>query len=46
MQRFYGSQTFLKLTDVDTGLYLDASASVYDLYRNESIYGRIVQNEI
>lgn len=46
MQRFYGSQTFLKLTDVDTGLYLDASASVYDLYRNKSINGRIVQNEI
>ena len=46
MQRLYTSQTFLKLTDPETGLYLDSSASVYELYRNENRSGRIVQVEI
>lgn len=46
MRAFYTSQTFLKLTDPETGLYLDSSAAVYELYRNENVNGRIVQNEI
>lgn len=46
MRRFYTSQTFLKLTDPQTELYLDSSASVYELYRTENRCGRIVQDEI
>lgn len=46
LRRLYTSQTFLKLTDPETGLYLDSSASVYALYLGESERGRIVQSEI
>ena len=43
---FYMSQTFIKLTDQKTGLYLDAPASVYSLYQDERKYGRLIQNEL
>ncbi len=45
MERFYTSQTFLKLADQETGLYLDSSPAVYVLYQDERKYGRLVQNE-
>jgi hypothetical protein len=43
---FYDSKVFAKLNDVQTGLYLNSSAYVYDLFRDELRNGRIVQNEI
>lgn len=35
MQRFYTSITYEKLLDEETGLYLEGSAFVYDIYRDE-----------
>ena len=46
LNQFYTSQTFSKLIDQETGLYLDASASVYALYQDEQEAGELVQNEI
>lgn len=46
LNRFYTSQTFIKLTDQETGLYLDSPASVYALYQDERKYGKLVQNEL
>ena len=46
MQIFYNSQTFNKLTDIDTGLYLESSAYVYTIFQDEMIYGHLVQAEI
>lgn len=46
MQIFYSSQVFEKLQDVQTGLYKESSAYVYDLLKDELNFGRIVQAEI
>jgi hypothetical protein len=46
MSRFYTSTTFSKLQDVETGLYLNSSAYVYDLFKVESEQGMLTQNEI
>ena len=46
MQRLYSSETFSKLNDEETGLYLESSAYVYDIYKNEKTNGRIIQEEI
>lgn len=41
MDMFYTSKTFEKLTDVETGLYLDGSAYVYERFKQEQkdLYG-------
>ena len=46
MQIFYNSQTFDKLTDIETGLYLESSAYVYTIFQDEMIFGLLVQTEI
>ena len=46
MSRFYNSEVFSKLSEVETGLYLCSSAYVYDLFRDELQNGKIIQNEI
>ena len=46
MNRFYNSEVFEKLQDVETGLYLMSSLYVYDLFRDELNFGHIVQAEI
>lgn len=46
MNLFYNSQTFDKLTDVETGLYLESSAYVYGIFQDEMRFGKIVQMEI
>ncbi|MBP3261024.1 hypothetical protein [Pseudobutyrivibrio sp.] len=46
MNYFYESQIFDKLQDVNTGLYRESSAYVYDLYKDELNFGHIVQAEI
>lgn len=33
MDLFYGSKTFDQLTDVETGLYLQGSAYVYEMFK-------------
>lgn len=35
MHRFYNSKTFENLHDPETGLYLEGSAFVYELYKDE-----------
>lgn len=35
MERFYLSDIFEKLSDVETGLYLDGSAYIYELLKRE-----------
>lgn len=46
MQKLYNSQTFLKLNDTETGLYLESPAYVYDIYKSERANGRIIQEEL
>jgi hypothetical protein len=46
MTWLYSSAIFEKLFDSETGLYLQSSAYVYDLLRDELQNGRIVQREI
>lgn len=43
MNRFYSSQTFDKLQDSDTGLYLEGSAYVYGIFLDEMRYGSLEQ---
>lgn len=45
MRRFYNSELYEKIMDPETGLYLEGSAYIYDLYEN-SENGRLVQCEI
>jgi len=37
MELFYMSDTFQKLTDIETGLYLEGSAYIYDMFQKEEI---------
>lgn len=46
MNLFYSSQTFAKLNDSDTGLYLESSDYVYTLFQDELNFGKIIQTEI
>ena len=46
MNFFYNSETFNKLTDSETGLYLESSAYVYGIYQDERNFGKFVQLEI
>lgn len=46
MNLFYSSQTFVKLNDVVTGLYLESSDYVYTLFQDELNFGKIIQTEI
>lgn len=46
MQIFYNSQTFDKLMDIETGLYLESSAYVYGIFQDEINFGNLIQAEI
>lgn len=46
MNIFYNSEVFEKLQDVETGLYLESSAYVYELFKDEMNFGHIIQAEI
>lgn len=46
MREFYLSSVFEKLHDESTGLYLEGSAYLYELYKSERRDGVLVQNEI
>ncbi|MCM1306799.1 MAG: hypothetical protein NC303_05850 [Firmicutes bacterium] len=45
MDVFYNSATFEKLTDPETGLYLESAATVYEIFKAEQETGKIVQAE-
>lgn len=46
MNKFYNSEVFEKLQDQETGLYLESSEYVYDLFKDEMNFGHIIQAEI
>ena len=46
MSLFYNSGVFAKLSDIETGLYLNSSAFIYDMFCDELSHGVIIQNEI
>ena len=46
MNKFYNSKVFEKLQDKETGLYMESSEYVYDLFKVEINFGRIVLAEI
>ena len=46
MQRLYTSETFSKLNNIETGLYLESPSYIYDIYKSEKENGRIIQQEI
>ena len=46
MRLFYTSEVYKKLLDEETGLYLESSAYVYDLFKSEHENGKLLQNEI
>ena len=35
MEQFYLSETFAKLNDIETGLYLEGSAYIYEMLKRE-----------
>ncbi|MCM1182234.1 MAG: hypothetical protein NC337_02535 [Roseburia sp.] len=46
MRIFYNSQTFDRLTDIETGLYLESSAYIYGIFQDERNFGKLIQAEI
>lgn len=46
MRLFYLSETYEKLLDGETGLYLESSPYVYDLFKDEYTYGKLIQAEL
>ena len=38
---FYNSETFAKLSDEETGLYVESSSYVYEILKSELKYGKI-----
>lgn len=46
MELLYKSTLFEKLSDIETGLYRESSAYVYELLKDEVANGKFVQIEI
>ena len=46
MKPFYSSETFEKLYQIETGLYLESAAYVYGIFQDERNFVKIVQAEI
>lgn len=46
MKLFYSLETFEKLYQIETGLYLESAAYVYGIFQDERNFGKIVQAEI
>ena len=46
MKLFYSSETFEKLYQIETGLYLESAEYVYGIFQDERNFGKIVQAEI
>ncbi|MGL6197872.1 MAG: hypothetical protein ACRC3H_02960 [Lachnospiraceae bacterium] len=45
MRLFFTSDTYEKLLDEETGLYLEGSSYVYEIFKDECEHGYIIQNE-
>ena len=39
--QFHNSETFTKLSDENTGLYIESSAFVYEIFKDEVRFGKI-----
>lgn len=46
MNLFYSSKIYEKLIDSETGLYLESTPYIYDLFKEELKNGLVVQAEI
>ena len=45
MNKFYNSKVFEKLQDKDTGLYMESSEYVYDLFKDEINLGALFKRK-
>lgn len=45
MQRLYSSELYSKISDFETGLYLEGSPYLYEIYKAERENGKLVQLE-
>lgn len=45
MKVFYNSETYEKILDEDTGLYLEGSPYMYEILKDEMEQGHLIQNE-
>ena len=45
MKEFYNSEVYDRLCDTETGLYRESGGYVYELYKTEKKYGRLIQTE-
>lgn len=45
MKVFYNSETYEKLLDEETGLYLEGAPYVYEILKDELEQGHLTQNE-
>ena len=41
LSQFYNSETFAKLSDEKTGLYVESSAYIYEIFKGEMKFGKI-----
>ena len=41
LTQFHNSDTFTKLSDETTGLYIESSAFVYEIFKDEVRFGKI-----
>ena len=46
MKDFYNSEVFDRLCDTETGLYRESGGYVYELYKTEKKYGRLVRIDV
>ena len=46
MKAFYNSEVFDRLCDSQTGLYRESGGYVYELYKTEKEYGKLVQRGV
>lgn len=46
MKIFYSSNIFEKLQDTKTGLYLESSAYIYEIFKDELSHGMLFQREV
>lgn len=42
LKEFYNSETFAKLSDETTGLYIESSSYVYEMLKDELKYGILI----
>ncbi len=46
MHLFFLSETYEKLSDIETGLYRESSSYIFDIFSEELENGKIIQSEV